>query len=169
MDTNILGQARKAKPNSVLSAWFRSQSSIAIPFPAILEIQRGIVDIGKQNPEKAAELTNWLETILNSDFHYPEISPPVARKLAEMHCCPPLKCLWDVNGAKVKKPGQDLFLAAVSIVHEIPIATLDGKDFARINAYFELPGVYNPVFGIWVVPIPGFWSQSPEAKIAVAV
>lgn len=154
LDTNILGQARKSKPNTVLRTWFREQSAISIPFPVILEIQRGIIDVGRRDPAKAAELSDWLASILESDFQYPALTTDVARKLAELHCCPPLKCLWYVNGSKEKKPGQDLFIAAISIVHGLPIATLDGKDFARIDTYFPLPGVYHPVFRTWIVPLP---------------
>ncbi|WP_275782625.1 PIN domain-containing protein [Pararhizobium gei] len=151
LDTNILGLARRSKPHHRLSAWLDEQECVAIPFPAILEIQRGIASLRERDPSKALELTHWLDNILESEFEYPEITVAVARLHGEMHCCRPLKQLWHVSQGRDTKPGQDLFIAAIAIVHNLPIATLDAGDFQRIDSYFPLPGVYHPVFRHWIV------------------
>lgn len=152
LDTNVVSHAAKEVQNSLLREWFRQQTAVAIPFPVILEIQQGIVELETRNSRKAADLLEWLETVLDSDFHYPQVSTEVARKLAEMQCCPPLKNLWLPSEDSKKKPGMDLFIAAISIVHRIPIATLDATDFILIGRHFELPGVYHPIFRSWLVP-----------------
>jgi predicted nucleic acid-binding protein len=157
MDTNILSNAEKPKPLPRLARWYRRQATIAIPFPAILEIQQGIIDTRKSHPSKAAKLGDWLEELLESEFEYPEITTEVARLLADMFCCGPLKNFWYVNpeSKKEKRPSQDLFIAAIAIVHDLPLATTNEKDFVFINRHFPIPGVYNPESNFWAVMPPG--------------
>ncbi len=152
LDTNVVSHATKEVQNRALKEWFKRQTSLAIPFPVILEIQQGIVELEVRNSRKASELLAWLDTVLDSDYYYPQVTPEVARKLAELQCCRPLRNLWLVNEDCKKKPGMDLFIAAISIVHRIPIATLDATDFITIHRHFELPGVYHPIFRCWLVP-----------------
>jgi predicted nucleic acid-binding protein len=153
LDTSILSDAQNPKPLVRVQRWLRKQACIAIPFPVILEIEQGIVDVRRTKPHKADELRGWLADVLVSEFEYPEITPEVARTLAEMNCCGPLKNFWYVNpnGKKEKRPSQDLFIAAISIVHDLPLATMNEKDFAFVDRYFPLPGVYNPNTGCWAV------------------
>lgn len=153
LDTSVLSQAQYKKAHPSVTNWLSEQDELAIPFPALVEIQQGIVDIGASHPGLAAEIMAWLDELLQWDFQYPEINHEVAKTLAKLQCCEPLNHLWYTNpeNPRKRKPGQDLFIAAVSIVHELPIATLNGKDFALIARYFALPGVYNPAFSMWVV------------------
>ena len=156
LDTNILSDARKPKPPPALKSWLRSQAEIAIPFPAILEIEQGIAEIRRTRPEKADELRAWLDGVLAGRHYYPAINADVARLLAEMYCCRPLKNLWYTfpDSKKETKPGQDLFIAAVAIVHSLPIATSNTPDFVLINRHFPLPGVFAPMVQEWSVPMP---------------
>ncbi|WP_080837173.1 PIN domain-containing protein [Agrobacterium genomosp. 13] len=153
LDTSVLSQAQYKKAHPSVAQWLADQEDLAIPFPALLEIQQGIVEIGARQPALAAEIMAWFDELLEWDFLYPEINHQVAKTLAKLHCCEPLRHLWYTNpeNARRRKPGQDLFIAAVSIAHNLPIATLNGKDFALIAHYFPLPGVYNPAFSMWVV------------------
>lgn len=151
LDTNIVSHATKAKQNPIINEWFKRQDRIAIPFPVFIEIRQGITSVGRNNPQKAAELSAWLDTVVGSDFYLPPMTAAVAVKLAELYSCRPLKNFWFVGEQSDKKPGQDLTIAAVAIVHQIPIATLDGGDFAKIDFFFPLPGVYNPAFDTWIV------------------
>ncbi|WP_244496938.1 MULTISPECIES: PIN domain-containing protein [unclassified Ensifer] len=171
LDTNILSNASKQKPHPVVAQWLRAQTRLAIPFAAILEVETGIVEKSRTDPAKAQELWDWLDGILGTEFEYPVPTPQVARVLGKLMCCRPLTHLWYADPrADRKKPGQDLFIAATSIVYEMPIATLDVKDFEQINEYFPLPGVYNPAFGVWAVPrcyasIPGTTSNAQHGRL----
>lgn len=153
LDTSVLSEARRVKPNQEVQRWLRRQRMVAIPFPVILEIEQGIVDVGRTKPQKATELREWLSDLLNSDFEYPEATPQVAGILAEMNCCSSLKNFWFVNpeGKKDKKPSQDLFIAAISIAHGLPLATMNDSDFLLINQFFPIPGIYNPASASWLV------------------
>ena len=163
LDTSVLSHARYSRQHPAVGAWLEEQESIAIPFPALLEVQQGIIEVGTTQPDLASELLIWLKGLLSIDHYYPEINPEVARVLAMLYCCEPLRHLWYTNpeNSKKKKPGQDLFIAAVSIAHNIPIATLNNKDFALIDRHHRLPGAYNPAFSFWIV-VP------PEARQAHA-
>ncbi len=43
-----------------------------------------------------------------------------------------------------------MFIAAIAIAHEMPLATLNIRDFALINAFFPLPGIYQPIQDQWL-------------------
>ncbi|PDT50156.1 PIN domain-containing protein [Sinorhizobium fredii] len=151
LDTNVISNAQKKKPHPTLAAWLDRQSKVAIPFPVIVEIEQGIREVSISNPEKASELRAWIDDILESDILYPDITPQVAQHLAALQCCRPLKNLWRIDpNARKQKSGQDLFIAAVSLAYELPIATMD-RDFVVIHRYFPLPGLYDPIRDEWLV------------------
>jgi predicted nucleic acid-binding protein len=153
LDTNILSESSKPRPHPTISAWLKQQRRVAIPFAVILEVETGIADKHRSNPDKAEELWRWVDELLETDFEYPAATPDVARVLGQLLCCKPLTHLWLVNAnADKKKPGQDLFIAATSIVYDMPIATLNVRDFEMVDRFFPLPGVYNPLNGRWAVP-----------------
>ncbi len=156
LDTSVLSEAQRVKPMQEVQQWLRRQRMVAVPFPVILEIEQGIVEVSRTQPQKAGELREWLSGLLSSDFQYPEATPQVAGILAEMYCCSSLKNFWFVNpeGKKGKKPSQDLFIAAISIAHCLPLATLNDRDFVLISRHFPMPGVYNPASGCWLVDHP---------------
>jgi len=153
LDTNIISNSSKAKPHPQIAGWLRSQARVAIPFAAILEIEIGIAKAYTHNPPKALALTEWLDSVLQTEFEYAIPTPGVARVLAEMYCCDQLSHLWytDPDKPKKRRPGQDLFIAATAIAYEIPIATCDSKDYSAIDQRFPLPGVFDPSAGAWLI------------------
>lgn len=156
LDTNIISESSKIRPNPTIADWLREQHRVAIPFAALLEVETGITEKCRSNPHKAEELWMWMDELLEMDFEYPLPTPLVARQLAKLVCCRPLTHLWYVNErSDRKKPGQDLFIAATSIVYDMPIATVNVKDFETIDRFFPLPGVFNPANGLWAVPRSG--------------
>ncbi|MCJ8057184.1 type II toxin-antitoxin system VapC family toxin [Shinella curvata] len=153
LDTNILSESSRPRPHPTISAWLRRQRRVAIPFAVILEVETGIAGKYRSDPYRAEELWQWMDELLETDFEYPAATPQVARILGKLLCCKPLTHLWLVNEhAHEKKPGQDLFIAATSIVYDMPIATMNAKDFETINRFHPLPGVYNPSNDMWTIP-----------------
>ncbi|TCP80820.1 hypothetical protein C8J31_11461 [Rhizobium sp. PP-CC-2G-626] len=171
LDTNILSNAQTPRPDASIRSWLLVQEKVAIPFPVILEIEQGICEVRKTNPGKAARLSHWLAEIFTTDYLYPAITPEVASRLAELNCCGPLKQLWytEVRHPKAKKPGQDLLIAAIAIVHDLPIATLDVHDFALIDRFYALPGVYDPSRDAWAVERNRPMNESSARSCAVDV
>lgn len=153
LDTNIISNSSKRRPHPTVSEWLMAQSRVAIPFAVMLEVETGIAEKHRSDPEKAEALWEWMDQLLGTEFEYPIPTPQVARLLAKLLCYRPLTQLWLVNPkADNKKPGQDLFIAATAIAYDMPIATLNARDFELIDAFLPLPGVYNPAFNVWAVP-----------------
>lgn len=151
LDTNILSQAQKETPHPNLVGWLRRQARLAIPFPVLVELERGVAEAAANGSRTAGTLRRWLDDLLQHDFEYPALTPSVARQLGSMYACPPLQNLWYVDPkAKKKKLGHDLMIAAVALVHRMPIATLNTRDFALIDRHFSLPGVYHPIKDRWL-------------------
>ena len=152
LDTNIVSMSSKPRPHPRLVDWLFENEDVIIPFPVFIEISRGIAELATRDPHRASSLKFWLEALLKTKRRHLKIGDNVALKLGEMMACKQLRQLWVVpSTARRVVPGQDLTIAAISIVHRIPIATLDTFDFVLIDKYFKLPGVYDPVEDEWAV------------------
>ncbi|MDQ0420918.1 hypothetical protein J2045_001945 [Peteryoungia aggregata LMG 23059] len=83
-----------------------------------------------------------------------------------MTSLPCLRDMWTANGTgKKNRLGHDLMISAVSIVHDAPIITANPKDYVRINTWFSLPGVYQPLEERWYVePDRPVWLPALNAR-----
>ncbi|WP_173931663.1 hypothetical protein [Chelativorans sp. Marseille-P2723] len=154
LDTCVLSNLKLKYPDLNLVRWIDNQArAISLPFSAVFEIQRGITMLEGTNPEKASELSSWLDDILASDIPFLEMDARITRLYARMTCVPALRhlCVPALN-AKRLKLGQDLAIAATAIVKDAPVATMNTKDFLRIHRYFTLPGLFNPQQERWLIP-----------------
>ncbi|MGR9449163.1 PIN domain-containing protein [Rhizobium leguminosarum] len=172
LDTNILSDAQKPRPRPELIAWLEglSPSKVAIPYSALFEISYGIELVSQTDPERANKLRNWRAQFLSLDFAMPETTPEVGEIVAKMACKGPLKDHWimwpDVSGAQRRKLkfGSDPMIAATAIAHQMPIATLNVRDFLLIDRYFPLPGIFDPLSMEWIVDPPSGWTFAPDLQ-----
>ncbi len=166
LDTNILSEAQKPRPRPELVAWLETlpPSKAAIPYSAFFEISYGIELIVDSDPQRANQLRTWRDHFLSLDFMIPDTTPEVGAIIARMACKGPLKDHWimwpDATGGQKKKLkfGSDPMIAATAIAHEMPIATLNAKDFLLIDRYFPLPGLFDPLSLEWIIHPPSGWS-----------
>lgn len=164
LDTCIISEAQKPRPRPDVAAWLRrlSPSLVAIPFQVIFETSYGIKIVERSHPEKARQLSEWLRQLLAHDFVMPVPTPAVAQIMASMASTGPLKNYWlnapEYEKSRKLKFGSDPVIAATAIAHEMPIATLDVRDFMLINHFFPLPGLYDPSSGEWVIGPPDGWT-----------
>lgn len=123
-----------------------------IPFAAVIEIERGIVHLAGHNAPRAYLLSKWLNSLQTSDVIHGVMNLETARLYGQMTSVPALYDLWATSPV-AKKPtlGQDLSIAAVAIVMGAPIATINIKDFMKIDSFFPLPGLYNPAIDEWFI------------------
>ena len=170
LDTNIISEAQKPRPRPEVSEWLSrlSPAIVAIPFSAVFETSYGIKLVERTHPDKAVRLMEWQRQLLSFDFVMPQCTPEVARLLAQMASARPLKHYWlNPTGPSEKSRrlnfGSDPLIAATAIAHEMPIATLDVRDFALINHYFPLPGLFDPMSGEWIIGPPAGWSFELQA------
>ena len=73
--------------------------------------------------------------------------------VGSMMCCRPLTHLWGAYSPSSSKPGQDLFIAAIAIVHRLPIATLDTRDFERIQdfSHYQASTILRLILESWLL------------------
>jgi len=154
LDTDIVSLVGRRRPPPGLRPWLLRVGiqRLAISYPTITELMRGAHLKCKDDPEKAARIMAWVSQILDTRFHMPEMTAEVAVIYAHMTCVPGLRHMWTVQRhEKSNRLGHDLMLAAVSIVHRIPIITCNIADFERIDYHFPLPGVFQPMQARWHV------------------
>jgi predicted nucleic acid-binding protein len=151
----LVSDCMKPRPNLELVRFIKS-ADVAITFPTCLDVERGIVWIGKTNPAKAATIRELFSRLMSETGFLDGMSAETARIFASMLACKKLNGLWMPNKhAKYPGIGTSLMTAALSIAHAIPIATVNQSVFLEIAAYFELPGVYDPSADRWLVPHSG--------------
>ncbi|TBF35239.1 PIN domain-containing protein [Rhizobium leguminosarum] len=172
VDTNILSVAYLPNPPDWIWDWLQTmpRGSLAVSWITIYETEYGIRTAQMSNPTKALQLLEWFETFLDARFVSPEMDIVSARVLGAMAATPSLRrFFWteerrNKDGARLKpfrlNLGCDPMLASMAIAHQLPIATLNPRDFCYIARYFPLPGVYDPSTDIWYVDPPIGWGFS---------
>jgi hypothetical protein len=130
---------------------FLNKHEIAVTFPAYLDLERGIKKIAPTQPKKAEDLRRWLDQLLEKKRYVDGMSPEVGKLFAAMLDCKSLRNLW-LPSPQAKHPsfGMSLMVAAISIVNDLPIATLSWKSFGKIDGHFPLPGLYDPQAAAWL-------------------
>ncbi|MEO3998887.1 PIN domain-containing protein [Mesorhizobium sp. CAU 1732] len=153
LDTNVLSELARKRPNPTVVDWVASEpTAMSIPFGAVIEIERGIVNLASRDISGAHLFSEWLGSLLASDIVFLPMDSDTARLYGRMTMVPALRDLWFPSTPPKKlKLGQDLSIAAVAIITGAPIATMNIKDFLRIDRYFPLPGLYNPAMSEWCI------------------
>ncbi len=128
LDTNIISETYKIKPNPNVIEWLNSIESekLFISVISIGEIRKGIESV--EDDKKKTQLVFWLEEKIIKWFAHNllEVNIEVAEK-------------WGFILAKYKIPAIDALLAATAITKNLKIVTRNVKDF-------QIPGleVINP-------------------------
>jgi len=120
LDTVVLSELRKAKPSRKLVQWIKAQraDSLFISVVSVGEIERGIEKARKSDAPFAAELEQWLETLLNL---YADRVLQVSASTAR---------LWGRLSARLGHDGADLLIAATALTHGYTVVTRNVKHFA---------------------------------------
>ncbi|WP_368517254.1 type II toxin-antitoxin system VapC family toxin [Rhizobium sp.] len=175
-DTNIISNLHLPVPPSWLLDWFATlpPESVVIPWTLIYETEYGIRCSERYNPEKAAFLLAWFEDLLQKRMTFIDMTVEGARLLGRMAACRALRHVFETpplvnrNGERIKndkiKLGADAMIAAMSIAHNIPIATSNLRDFVNIHSYFPIPGLYDPQADDWVIDPPVGWGIDRNAN-----
>ena len=134
LDTNVVSELRKTRPNRGVKEWSDSQAADAIYLSTvtIAEIRFGIER--QTDPRFRQELKDWLTHRLRPWFAE-RILPVDEEVILE----------WRRMVARGKERAMtfsqpDLFIAATAQVHSLTLCTRNEKDFRRTNI---------PVFNPW--------------------
>jgi predicted nucleic acid-binding protein len=156
LDTCVLSETSRTKPHPNVMRFIETATGLFIPAVALMEFQLGIMELCSRDPIKAVKLSAWYQGIIQGGMPVIETGKDVAEVWGTLAADRRLRNLIVANPA-AKKPrnGQDLHIAAVALVHRLPIATVNVSDFLLINDCYPLPGIYNPMSDHWVSkPVP---------------
>lgn len=118
LDTVVVSELRKARPNLRVIAWMRSlrETDVFLSVVTIGEIERGIRKV--RDTEFALALTRWLDELLRFyGDHILPVTPDVARR-------------WGRLSADIGHEGADLLVAATAAAHGLTVATRNVRHFA---------------------------------------
>ena len=119
MDTMVLSELRKKDRSESVVNWFHSCRGVDLFLSVVTigEIERGIQQQQRKNPDFAFQLTQWLDGIL---LHYSDRILPVNVRIARR---------WGQLSAKIGNSGADIIIAATAIEHGLTIVTRNKKHF----------------------------------------
>jgi predicted nucleic acid-binding protein len=134
LDTNVVSELRRPdRAHPAVASWARSSlfPNFFLSAITILEIEIGILRIGRRDPATAAILRRWIDRTIfpNFDGRILPINTAVAVRCAELHVPDP-------------RSERDAFIAATALIHGFTIATRNTADFAGTGARLFNPWTY---------------------------
>lgn len=128
LDTNVVSELRKPRPNPKVIAWIQDaeDSDLHLSAVTIGEIQAGIEVTRTQSPTKAVELEAWAGQVADS-YNVLAMDAACFRRWAK---------LMHRHSSTVY---EDAMIAATALVHHLTVVTRNVRDFSR----FDVP-VLNP-------------------------
>lgn len=120
LDTNIVSELRRVRPHGAVLAWVRSVDDADLHLSAVTlgEIQAGIERTRDQDPDKAAEIEDWLDQVARTYNILPLDARTFRRWAKLMH-------------RESDTVYEDAMIAATALVHNLTVATRNVRDFDR--------------------------------------
>jgi predicted nucleic acid-binding protein len=129
LDTVVLSETRKARPNPSVIQWLRSvpPESLYLSVVTLGEIEKGIERQRKTNPTFSAALEEWLDVTMKvyAD-RLLSITPSIARR-------------WGLLSAHIGHDGADLLIAATALDAGLTVVTRNTTHFVPTGV-----AVFNP-------------------------
>ncbi len=133
LDTDILSAIRRKQRDQNLEKWLLSINSLDVYISVVTigEVERGITQQWRNNPEFAEDLQRWLDTILQ---RYQQRILPLSISIAQR---------WGRLSAELGHNSADLMIAATALEHNLIVATRNTRHFeptqvGLINPYLYL-------------------------------
>jgi predicted nucleic acid-binding protein len=135
LDTNVVSELRKirlgkADPHVVQWADSVDAGSLHISAITVLELEIGILQIERKDPQQGAILRRWLDTLVLPEFQNRTlpIDTAIAQRCARLHVPDP-------------RAERDALIAATALVHGMTVVTRNLSDFTPTGASLLNPWV----------------------------
>jgi predicted nucleic acid-binding protein len=156
LDTDILSELRRRRPNPALLRWLDSigWDQLATTALTIMEIRYGIESVRRTSVTAATAIEEWLTGLLDAgEAQILPLDTAAAQILGRMYATPALRTFFTSSStARQAKTGADLVIAAIAISQKAIVATNNVVDFRSIHRHFPLSGLFNPLNSEWPVP-----------------
>jgi predicted nucleic acid-binding protein len=119
LDTVVLSELRKRHRNPKVVEWIgqRVSSELYLSVVTVGEIERGIAQQKRRNPEFSRELSFWLDRVLSLyGDRILQIDTPITRR-------------WGRLSADLGHDGPDLLIAATALEHGLTVVTRNTRHF----------------------------------------
>jgi toxin FitB len=122
LDTNVVSELRKPRPNAHVGRWVQGVDGEHLFLSAVTigEVQAGIEVTRRQDVAKAAELELWLDRVSDS-YNVLPMDAKCFRRWAK---------LMDRQSNTLY---EDAMIAATAAVHRLTVATRNTRDFSRLE------------------------------------
>jgi predicted nucleic acid-binding protein len=123
LDTNVLSEIGKSRPNPGVRSWFADveDDSLHLSVLVLGEIRHGVERLRTRDPMHASALERWLET-LEAQFR---------RRTFAVDA--PIAHAWGRINAADLVPAVDGLMAATALVHGLVVVTRDTAPFERVG------------------------------------
>ena len=128
LDTNVVSELRRPRPNGAVLVWIADVPAEQLFLSAVTvgEIQAGIEITREQNLAKAEELEVWLDKVLASYAVFPMDAPTFREWARLMH-------------RRSDTITEDAMIAATAIVHRLTVVTRNVRDFTQFGVELQNP------------------------------
>jgi predicted nucleic acid-binding protein len=133
LDTNIISETRKPRPDPAVLAWIQAvpESDLHLSAVTIGELQKGVELTRRQDPQKAGEIGEWVVR-LSSIYQILPADETVFKEWARM-----LK-------GRTELKWEDGLIAATARVHRLIVVTRNVKDFTPFDVEIFNPFPIHP-------------------------
>jgi predicted nucleic acid-binding protein len=118
LDTNVVSEIRKSKPDQNVIRWFDAAPSHSLHLSVLVlgELRQGIERLRRRDPQQAEALDRWLSGMIRG---YADRIAPVTEDVAER---------WGRLNVAKPLPVVDSLMAATALVHDWTLVTRNVKD-----------------------------------------
>ncbi len=118
VDTNVLSELPRPRPNAKVVAWFAGQEAIHVSVVTLEELAFGIA---RAPPASRSRLVRWLDAFLGARPIVLDVTAAIARASGE------LRATREAKGRRVAQ--ADMLIAATALTHGLTLVTRNGRDF----------------------------------------
>jgi predicted nucleic acid-binding protein len=129
LDTNVVSEIRKKKPDRNVARWFESvgRNDLFLSVLVLGEVRQGIERLRRRDPARAASYERWIEELATAyGDRILAIDAAVAQAWGPLNVPDPL-------------PVVDVLMAATAIVHSLTLVTRNVADVARTRVQMLNP------------------------------